>query len=51
MIANDINLGRLKAAEGKIYGLIKMKKKYNVQSLLVYDSYNSLFQFFLKYQP
>lgn len=34
-----------------MYGLIKLKKKNNYQTLLVYDDYNSLFQLFLKYNP
>ena len=51
MIGNNIALGRTKAAEENIYDLIKMKKKYKFQSLLVYDSYHSLFQFFLRFSP
>lgn len=34
-----------------MYGLIKMKKKSNFQTILVYDDYNTLFQLFLKYNP
>lgn len=41
----------MKALEENIYGLIKMKKKYHVQSILLYDDYNSLFQAFLRYNP
>ena len=51
MIGNNIALGKIEAAEENIYHLIKMKKKYKFQSLLVYDTYNSLFQFFLRFKP
>ena len=51
IIVNNIKLGKIKDAEDSLYYLIKMKKKYQVQNMFVYDSYNSLFQVFLKYQP
>lgn len=44
-------MGKIKAAEDNIYNIIKMKKKYKTQSILVYDDYNTLFQLFLKYNP
>ncbi len=51
MITNNLTMGKIKAAEDNIYNIIKMKKKYKTQSILVYDDYNTLFQLFLKYNP
>lgn len=51
MIANNVALGRTKAAEENLYSLIKMKKKHKYQSILVYDDYATLFQLFLTHSP
>jgi hypothetical protein len=51
MMANNLSLGRIKAAEDSLYNIIKMKKKYRFQSILVYDDYHTLFRLFLKYNP
>ncbi len=51
MIANNYALKRPKAVEENIYSLIKAKKKFNIQSVLLYDDYNSLFQAFLQFNP
>jgi hypothetical protein len=51
MIANNFALGKAKEVEDNIYALIKLKKKFKVQSLLLYDDYDSLFQLFLKHNP
>lgn len=51
MIVNNYTLKRPKNVEENIYALIKLKKKSNIQSALLYDDYNSLFQVFLKFNP
>ncbi len=51
MIANNYALKRPKSVEENLYSLIKTKKKFNVQSVLLYDDYNSLFQLFLQFNP
>lgn len=51
MIANNFALGKAKEVEDNIYALIKLKKKFKVQNLLLYDDYDSLFQLFLKHNP
>ena len=48
---NNYALKRPKAVEENIYSLIKIKKRYNVQNILLYDDYDSLFQLFLQFNP
>lgn len=48
---NNFTLGKAKEVEDGIYGLIKLKKAHRVQSVLLYDDYDSLFQLFLKHNP
>jgi hypothetical protein len=51
MTMNNFLLGRAKEVEDNLYALIKMKKRFHVQSLLLYDDYDSLFQLFLRHNP
>jgi len=48
---NNYSLKKAKALEQNIYNLIKLKKQSKMQSLLIYEDYNSLFQVFLKFNP
>lgn len=48
---NNYTLRRPKAVEENIYALIKIKKKYHIQNILLYDDYDSLFQLFLQFNP
>jgi hypothetical protein len=48
---NNYALKKTKAVEENIYALIKTKKKFNIQSILLYDDYDSLFQLFLEFNP
>lgn len=48
---NNFALGKAKQVEENIYALIKLKKQFKIQSLLLYDDYDSLFQLFLKHNP
>jgi hypothetical protein len=48
---NNFALGKAKQVEENLYALIKLKKQFKVQSILLYDDYDSLFQLFLKHNP
>jgi hypothetical protein len=48
---NNYSLKKGKALEQNIYNIIKLKKQAKMQSLLVYEDYNSMFQVFLKFHP
>lgn len=51
MAMNNFVLGKAKEVEDGIYAMIKMKKQFHVQSMLLYDDYDSLFQLFLTHNP
>jgi len=51
MLVNNYALRKYKAVEENIYGLIKMKKKINLNPVLIYDDYRMLFLMFLEFDP
>jgi len=48
---NNFALKKSKAVEENLYSLIKLKKKSNLQSTLLYDDFNNLFQLHLAFNP
>ena len=51
MAGNNLRLGKVELVEQNLHELIRLKKKYKVQGMLVYDDYNTLFRLFLRHNP
>ena len=49
MASNNIKLNHLQDAEKNLYNIIKHKKAHHKNSVMVYDDYQTLFHFFMKY--